>query len=101
VVARALSRGPGLVGASEMATGVVVGPDVAEYSALSLRLDIGCADHLAPLRGILGNELAKFSGCVRKHDAAQVAEPSLELRIGERLVDLFVELGNDPGGAYS
>jgi len=63
-----------------------------------LGLDACRPDHLAPLHGILGNELAKFSGCVRKHDAAQVAEPSLELRIGERLVDFFVELGDDLGG---
>ena len=63
-----------------------------------LRLNVGCSDHLGPLLGIVGNELAKFSGCARKHDAAQVAELSFQLGIGDGLVDLFVELGDDLGG---
>src|SRR6516165_11683522 len=60
--------------------------DVSEYwigTAASVRLDVGRADHLAPLFGVLGDELAELSGRHRQWNAAQVCEPLLDLRIGE------------------
>src|SRR5215469_18113899 len=39
--------------------------------APSLRLDVGRPDHLAPLLGFVGHELAEVGGRARKHRPAQ------------------------------
>src|SRR5215471_18850978 len=61
----------------------------------SLRLDVGGADHLAPLFGFGGNELSEVGGRTGKGYGTQIGEPRLHLRIGERGVDRLVQLGDD------
>src|SRR5436853_4809336 len=68
--------------------------DVMERAA-SARLDIGRADHLAPLFCFVGNELAKVGGQTREHRAAQVSKARLHLWISETLVYLYIELVNN------
>ena len=43
--------------------------------AVSLRLDAGELDHLAPLLGFLGDQLAEVGGRARKHRAAKIGKP--------------------------
>ena len=43
----------------------------------SLRLDVGRSDHLAPLLGFVGDELAEVSGRARKHRVAQIGDACL------------------------
>ena len=69
-----------------------------ECPADQLRLDAGEPDHLAPLLGFVRDELAEVGGRARKHRAAQIGKPRLHLGIGERGVDLPVELVDDLGG---
>src|SRR5262245_33270933 len=63
----------------------------------SLRLDVGRADHLAPLLSLFGDELAEVGGRHRHRRAAQVEQPGLHLRVVESRVDLLVELADDLG----
>src|SRR5262249_54515780 len=63
----------------------------------SVRLDVEGPDHLAPLFGFLGDQLAEVSGRTRKHRAAEVSEMGLHLRVVESRVDLLVELLDDLG----
>src|SRR6266853_1870722 len=58
----------------------------------SLGLDVGRPDHLAPLLGLVGDQLAEVGGRTRQRRAAHVSELRVDLRIGEGRVDLFVEL---------
>src|SRR5215813_3276455 len=70
---------------------------IMERAAL-LRLDVACPDHLAPLLGFVGDQLAKVGGREGEQGATETfGEPRLELRIGETSVDLAVELGDDFG----
>src|SRR3954471_15875558 len=62
-----------------------------------LRLHIGGADHLAPLLGLGGDELAELGGRAGQHRAAQFGQPRLQFRIGKTGVDLLVELVDDIG----
>src|SRR5262245_35008888 len=62
---------------------------------LLLLLRAGEPDHLAPLVDLLGHEAAEVGGGPREHDAAEIGEPCLQLRIGERGIDLRVELRDD------
>ena len=62
-----------------------------------VRLDVGPPDHLAPLLGFLGDQLAEVGGRARKRPASQVGKPSLHLGIGERGVGFLVELIDDVG----
>src|SRR3981081_2032669 len=62
-----------------------------------LRHDVARRDHLGPLFGFFGDELAEVGGRERKPRAAEVGKPRLERGIGESPVDLLVELVNDPG----
>ena len=57
----------------------------------SLRLDVGRTDHLAPLLGIVDDELAEVGGRARKRLHAQFDEPRFERRISEGGVNLRVE----------
>src|SRR5215475_15735601 len=61
----------------------------------SIRFDVGIADHLAPLLGVIDNELAELGGrgCIELQ--AQIDEPRLELGAGKRLVHQLVEDGDD------
>src|SRR5262249_36307896 len=67
---------------------------LARYTR-SIRLDVGIADHLAPLLGVIDNELAELGGrgCIGLQ--AQIDEPRLELGAGKRLVHQLVEDGDD------
>src|SRR5262249_14928496 len=74
--------------------------DVTEYWAAvggSLRLDVEGPDHLAPLLGVVGDELAEVGGRDDKRRASKVGKPCSHLGIGEARVDLPVELVNDLG----
>jgi len=72
---------------------------VMEYPHLpaSVRFDAGELDHLAPLLGFLGDELAGVGGQEREHVATQVGKARLDLGIGEARIDLLVELLNNLG----
>src|SRR4029077_4462888 len=48
----------------------------------SLRLDVEGPDHLAPLLGFVEDELTKIARRARKHRAAHVGDPRLDLGIG-------------------
>src|SRR5262245_5054099 len=63
----------------------------------SLRLDVRGSDHLAPLLGLIGDELAEVGGRARKSGATKFGEPRLDLGIGKGRVDLCVELVDDLG----
>ena len=56
-----------------------------------IRLDAGVLDHLAPFRGFRGDELAEISRRAAVHDDADIGKPLLDLVVGQRRVDLFVE----------
>src|SRR5262249_20909589 len=74
--------------------------DVTEYwigTAVSVGLDVGGPDHLAPFVGFFGDQLAELGRRSRQRRAAEVSETGLHLRIGESRVDLFVELVDDLG----
>src|SRR5262249_58976680 len=64
----------------------------------SLRLDVRGPDHLAPLLGFVGDELAELDRRSRQRRAAEVSETGLHLRVAESRVDLLVELVDDSAG---
>ena len=66
---------------------------LTRYSALMLAARIT----LPPLLGFLGDQLSKLGGRERRHIATDVGKPRLQLGIGERGVDLPVELVDDLG----
>ena len=53
-----------------MGQGGIAERDVMEYRAESLRLDVGYPNHLGPLLGFLGDELANLGSRARKRRAA-------------------------------
>ena len=55
-------------------------------------------NHLSPLIGLLGEELAEISRRANKHRAIQVGNSSLDLWIGEASIDLLVQLVDDLRG---
>ena len=61
----------------------------------SLRLDASGLDHLTPLLGFIGKELAEFRGRHRQRHGAEVGQSSLYPWIRKRSVDLSVELIDD------
>src|SRR6516165_3922707 len=61
----------------------------------SLRLDVGCPDHLAPLFGVICNELAEIGRRPNEGRAAQVSEACLQSRVAEGCVYFAVELIGD------
>jgi hypothetical protein len=63
----------------------------------SLGLDIGCLDHLGPLRDIVGDELSQFGRRHRHRRPAEFDETCLKLGIGEARIDLPVQRGDDLG----
>src|SRR5262245_59576156 len=68
---------------------------ISAPSPTSVCLDAGQLDHLAPLLGFFGDELAEVGGRARNHCTAQIGEPCLKLGIGKASVDLRVELVDD------
>src|SRR5262249_17826919 len=71
-----------------------------------LRLDVGRPDHLAPLLGFGGEELAKFGRLTGKRCIAQIAESRFHLGAHETRIGLPVEPFDDvrrriPGGAQA
>jgi len=64
----------------------------------SVRLDAGELDHLGPLLGFVGYELAEIGRRARKYRAAEVGQPRLNLGIGEGCIDPIVELVDDFDG---
>src|SRR5262245_51359226 len=64
----------------------------------SIRLDVCKLDHLAPLLGLVRNELAEIGRRARHHGAAEASKLRLDLAIGEAGVDLSVEHVDDAGG---
>jgi hypothetical protein len=64
-------------------------------TAASVWLDTRRLDHLGPLLGLIGDKLSEVGGRSGQHSAAQIGEARLDLGIGERGVDLFVELVDD------
>ena len=66
-------------------------------AAVSLRLDAGELDHLAPLLCFGRNMLSELGWRTGKHDGAQVGKLLLDFWVGERGIDLSVELVDDFG----
>jgi hypothetical protein len=64
-------------------------------SAASLRLDARGLDHLGPLLGFVGDELAEIGGRARQRRTTHIGKPRLHFGIGEGSVDLLVELLDD------
>src|SRR5205809_2734390 len=61
----------------------------------SLGFDVRCLDHLGPLLGLAGDELAEVARRSWKHCAAQVGKSCPYLGIGETRIDFLVELVDD------
>ena len=61
----------------------------------SLRRDVGRADHLGPLLGIVGDELAEVGRRTLKDRYAQGRKSRLDLGISEGSIDFLVELVDD------
>ena len=72
--------------------------NVSQQRSRLFYLDVGGADHLGPLLGFSGDELAELGGRHRNRGAAEVREPLFDRRIGESSVDLTVELLDNFGG---
>jgi hypothetical protein len=58
----------------------------------SFGLYVGRPDHLAPLIGFIGDQLPEVGGHHWHWNAAQISKPRLHLGVGERGIDLPVEL---------
>jgi hypothetical protein len=54
----------------------------AQALALLLRLDVGGADHLAPLLGFIGDQLAEIGWRECEHDSVHVGKPRFDLGVG-------------------
>src|SRR5262249_8786294 len=63
----------------------------------SLRLDASGLEHLAPLLGFIGEELAEFRGRHRQRHGAEVGQSSLYPWIRKRGVDFSIEPVDDAG----
>src|SRR5262245_22151714 len=63
----------------------------------SLRLDVARPDHLAPLLGFVGDQLAEVRDRAGKYHAPKVGKPRLQLGISEPRIDLAIEFINDLG----
>src|SRR5262245_63420722 len=61
-------------------------------TAASVRLEVGRADHFAPLFGLVGNEFSEFGRCHQHWVNAEAGKPRLYEGINRNGVDLPVEL---------
>jgi hypothetical protein len=61
------------------------------------RLDVGSADHLAPLLGFIGDELSEVDRAHRHRHMAYLSHPRLDLGVDEAGVDLTIERLDDLG----
>src|SRR5262245_45405132 len=61
------------------------------HNRVSVRLDIGRSDYLAPSFGEFSNELAKVGGRTNKRCAAQIGKPVLHLWVGKCGINLLVK----------
>jgi hypothetical protein len=78
----------GTVGGADLrATGFM---ECGSRRAELLCLDIRGPDHLSPLPGVFGDELAEVGGRARQHRAAEVVKPRRRRRISESCIDLLV-----------
>src|SRR5262245_50666670 len=66
-----------------------------DSGSASVRLDVEGPDDLAPLFGLVGDELAEVGGREREHVATQVGKPRFHIGVGQSHVDLLVELVDD------
>ena len=64
----------------------------------SFRLDTGELDHLAPLLGLVGDELAEIGGRAGEHRAGQFGKPCLYLRIGKAALISLLSLSTISAG---
>src|SRR5262249_49794386 len=62
-----------------------------------LRLDVGRPDHLAPLLGLIGDELSELNSAHRHRHVAYLSHPRLDLGFDETGVDLTIERLDDLG----
>src|SRR5262249_27285089 len=63
-----------------------------DSGSASVRLDVESPDHLTPLLGFVGDELAEVAGRAWKHSASKVSKARLHLGVGEGGVDFAIEL---------
>jgi hypothetical protein len=70
---------------------------MADFPEL-VRLGAGELDHLAPLLGLISDELPEVGGRAGKRSAAHVGNPRVDLRVGETRVDFLVEHVDDFNG---
>src|SRR5262249_7589261 len=64
----------------------------------SLNPDVGCADHLGPFLGSLGNEFAETGGRKGKLSTTFVGKPRLDFGISKSGGDFTVEFVDNLGG---
>src|SRR5262249_34793018 len=88
---------PGKFPASEIAERTIWNLGACE----SVRLDVGRADHPAPLLGFCGDEISKVSGRTGNRRVAEIGKLRLDLAIGQGDVDFPVELFDDLCGSLA
>ena len=65
-----------------------------------LELEVGCANHLAPLLGFFGDELSERGGRAAKRRDAQVGKAGLHLGIGKARIDLLLSFSMISTGVF-
>src|SRR5579871_6621524 len=78
----------------------VSAPASPDRTKTSIQLDIGELDHLGPFRRIGFDQLLKILALARKRRRTDLVEPLLQGWIGERGVDLAVQLVEDFGRRF-
>src|SRR5207245_4128190 len=71
---------------------------VVEFGTRSIRLRARELGHLAPFLGFVGDEITEVGGRAGKWRAAELGDLMRHLGIGERRIDLAVELVDDFDG---
>jgi hypothetical protein len=69
-------------------------------AAASLRLDMGCADHLAPLFGFICDEFPKIRRSLRKCRGTKAGDPRLNRGIGQRRLIFLLSLSIASAGVF-
>src|SRR5262245_35640994 len=73
-------------------------PDMTSRRRHSPRLGTGGLDHPRPFRRVFGDDFPERGGGAADHRRAEIGKAGLDLRIGERRVDLLVKHFDDLGG---